>query len=283
MVLLQLKSQFLDRLTPLYDAEEVARFFELLLNAFESKKRIDLALDPQLETQQLPRWNQAMEALERFEPIQYIIGETEFFGLTFEVTPATLIPRPETEELVEWILKDANAASLSILEIGTGTGCIPITLAKQLPHAHVTSIDISTEALAVATRNAKRNAVNVQFIHQSVLETEALETCFADQFFDVIVSNPPYVRHLEKHEIQPNVLEHEPHLALFVEDEDALLFYRHIGQLAQNHLKKGGMLYFEINQYLGKETVALLEQLGFQGVELRKDLFGNDRMIRCER
>ena len=283
MVLLQLKSQFLDRLTPLYDAEEVARFFELLLNAFESKKRIDLALDPQLETQQLPRWNQAMEALERFEPIQYIIGETEFFGLPFEVTPATLIPRPETEELVEWILKDANAASLSILEIGTGTGCIPITLAKQLPHAHVTSIDISTEALAVATRNAKRNAVNVQFIHQSVLETEALETCFADQFFDVIVSNPPYVRHLEKHEIQPNVLEHEPHLALFVEDEDALLFYRHIGQLAQNHLKKGGMLYFEINQYLGKETVALLEQLGFQGVELRKDLFGNDRMIRCER
>lgn len=283
MVLLQLKSQFLDRLTPLYDAEEVARFFELLLNAFESKKRIDLALDPQLETQQLPRWNQAMDALERFEPIQYILGETEFFGLPFEVTPATLIPRPETEELVEWILKDSNAASLSILEIGTGTGCIPITLAKQLPHAHVTSIDVSTEALAVATRNATRNAVNVQFIHQSVLETEALETCFADQFFDVIVSNPPYVRHLEKQEIQPNVLEHEPHLALFVEDDDALLFYRHIGQLAQNHLKIGGKLYFEINQYLGKETVALLEQLGFQGVELRKDLFGNDRMIRCER
>jgi len=283
MVLLQLKSQFLDRLTPLYDAEEVARFFELLLNAFESKKRIDLALDPQLETQQLHRWNQAMEALERFEPIQYIIGETEFFGLPLEVTPATLIPRPETEELVEWILKDANAASLSILEIGTGTGCIPITLAKQLPHAHVTSIDISTEALAVATRNATRNAVNVQFIHQSVLETEALETCFADQFFDVIVSNPPYVRHLEKHEIQPNVLEHEPHLALFVEDDDALLFYRHIGQLAQNHLKKGGKLYFEINQYLGKETVALLKQLGFQDVDLRKDFFGNDRMIRCER
>jgi len=283
MVLLQLKSQFLDRLTPLYDAEEVARFFELLLNAFESKKRIDLALDPQLETQQLPRWNQAMDALERFEPIQYILGETEFFGLPFEVTPATLIPRPETEELVEWILKDSNAASLSILEIGTGTGCIPITLAKQLPHAHVTSIDISTEALAVATRNATRNAVNVQFIHQSVLETEALETCFADQFFDVIVSNPPYVRHLEKHEIQPNVLEHEPHLALFVEDDDALLFYRHIGQLAQNHLKKGGKLYFEINQYLGKETVALLNQLGFQDVDLRKDFFGNDRMIRCER
>ncbi|WP_264510891.1 peptide chain release factor N(5)-glutamine methyltransferase [Flavobacterium sp. N1719] len=283
MVLLQLKSQFLDRLTPLYDAEEVARFFELLLNAIESKKRIDLALDPQLETQQLPRWNQAMDALERFEPIQYILGETEFFGLPFEVTPATLIPRPETEELVEWILKDANAASLSILEIGTGSGCIPITLAKQLPHAHVTSIDVSTEALAIATRNATRNVVNVQFIHQSVLETEALETCFADQFFDVIVSNPPYVRHLEKQEIQPNVLEHEPHLALFVEDDDALLFYRHIGQLAQNHLKIGGKLYFEINQYLGKETVALLEQLGFQGVELRKDLFGNDRMIRCER
>lgn len=283
MVLLQLKFQFLDRLTPLYDAEEVARFFELLLNAFESKKRIDLVLNPQLETQLLHRWNQAMEALERFEPIQYIIGETEFYGLPFDVTPATLIPRPETEELVEWILKDAGLTSLSILDVGTGTGCIPITLAKQLPQAQVTSIDVSTEALAVATRNAERNGVNVQFIPQSVLETEALETCFADQFFDVIVSNPPYVRHLEKHEIQPNVLEHEPHLALFVEDDDALLFYSHIGQFALNHLKKGGKLYFEINQYLGNETIALVESLGFQNIVLRKDLFGNDRMLRCER
>lgn len=283
MVLLQLKSQFLDRLTPLYDAEEVARFFELLLNAFESKKRIDLVLNPQLETQLLHRWNQAMEALERFEPIQYIIGETEFYGLPFDVTPATLIPRPETEELVEWILKDAGLTSLSILDVGTGTGCIPITLAKQLPQAQVTSIDVSTEALAVATRNAQRNGVNVQFIPQSVLETEALETCFADQFFDVIVSNPPYVRHLEKEEIQPNVLKHEPHLALFVEDDDALLFYRHIGQFALHHLKKGGKLYFEINQYLGNETIALVESLGFQNIVLRKDLFGNDRMLRCER
>lgn len=283
MVLLQLKSQFLDRLTPLYDAEEVARFFELLLNAFESKKRIDLVLNPQLETQLLHRWNQAMEALERFEPIQYIIGETEFYGLPFDVTPATLIPRPETEELVEWILKDAGLTSLSILDVGTGSGCIPITLAKQLPQAQVTSIDVSTEALAVATRNAERNSVNVQFIPQSVLETEALETCFADHFFDVIVSNPPYVRHLEKEEIQPNVLEHEPHLALFVEDDDALLFYSHIGQFALNHLKKGGKLYFEINQYLGNETIALVESLGFQNIVLRKDLFGNDRMLRCER
>lgn len=283
MVLLQLKSQFLDRLTPLYDAEEVARFFELLLNAFESKKRIDLVLNPQLETQLLHRWNQAMEALERFEPIQYIIGETEFYGLPFDVTPATLIPRPETEELVEWILKDAGLTSLSILDVGTGTGCIPITLAKQLPQAQFTSIDVSTEALAVATRNAQRNGVNVQFIPHSVLETEALETCFTDQFFDVIVSNPPYVRHLEKEEIQPNVLEHEPHLALFVEDDDALLFYRHIGQFALHHLKKGGKLYFEINQYLGNETIALVESLGFQNIVLRKDLFGNDRMLRCER
>lgn len=283
MVLLQLKSLFLDRLTPLYDAEEVARFFELLLNAFESKKRIDLVLNPQLETQQLHRWNQALEALERFEPIQYIIGETEFYGLPFDVTPATLIPRPETEELVEWILKDAGLTSLSILDVGTGTGCIPITLAKQLPQAQVTSIDVSTEALAVATRNAQRNGVNVQFIPQSVLETEALERCFTNHFFDVIVSNPPYVRHLEKEGIQPNVLEHEPHLALFVEDDDALLFYRHIGQFALHHLKKGGKLYFEINQYLGNETIALVESLGFQNIVLRKDLFGNDRMLRCER
>jgi release factor glutamine methyltransferase len=199
------------------------------------------------------------------------------------VTPATLIPRPETEELVAWILHDLPNTTGTILDIGTGSGCIPIAIAKNCPQASVTAIDIAADALAVAQRNAQRNAVNVHFIQENALDTDAMEVRFKAQFFDCIVSNPPYVRQLEKHEIQPNVLEHEPHLALFVDDEDALLFYRRIGQLALNHLIQGGKLYFEINQYLGAETQQLMKQLGFSSVTLRKDLFGNDRMLRCER
>lgn len=283
MELRQLKAQFEAQLSLLYDAEEARRFFELLLEAYESKKRIDLVLTPDLTTTQPERWQAAFQALQQFEPIQYIIGTTFFYDLQFEVTPATLIPRPETEELVAWILNDAPNCTSAILDIGTGTGCIPIAIAKNRPKASVAAIDISSEALAIAQRNAKYNAVNVQFMHENALDSTAMATRFNNQFFDIIVSNPPYVRQLEKHEIQPNVLKHEPHLALFVEDEDALLFYRHIGQFALNHLKKGGKLYFEINQYLGVETKQLMEQLGFTSVILRKDLFGNDRMLRCER
>jgi release factor glutamine methyltransferase len=283
MEIRQLKAQFETQLSALYDPEEARRFFELLLEAYESKKRIDLVLTPDLTTMQPERWQAAFEALRRFVPIQYIIGATYFYDLHLEVTPATLIPRPETEELVAWILHDLPNTTGTILDIGTGSGCIPIAIAKNCPQASVTAIDIAADALAVAQRNAQRNAVNVHFIQENALDTDAMEVRFKAQFFDCIVSNPPYVRQLEKHEIQPNVLEHEPHLALFVDDEDALLFYRHIGQFALNHLKKGGKLYFEINQYLGAETQQLMEQLGFSTVILRKDLFGNDRMLRCER
>lgn len=283
MEIRQLKAQFETQLSALYDPEEARRFFELLLEAYESKKRIDLVLTPDLTTMQPERWQAAFEALRRFVPIQYIIGATYFYDLPFEVTPATLIPRPETEELVAWILHDLPNTTGTILDIGTGSGCIPIAIAKNCPQASVTAIDIAADALAVAQRNAQRNAVNVHFIQENALDTDAMEVRFNAQFFDCIVSNPPYVRQLEKHEIQPNVLEHEPHLALFVDDEDALLFYRRIGQFALNHLKKGGKLYFEINQYLGADTQQLMEQLGFSSVTLRKDLFGNDRMLRCER
>lgn len=283
MELRQLKAQFEQQLSTLYDAEEARRFFELLLEAYEYKKRIDLVLTPDIITMQPERWQAALEALQRFEPIQYIIGTTFFYDLPFEVTPATLIPRPETEELVAWILYDFPNTNGAILDIGTGSGCIPIAIAKNCPQASVTAIDVAADALAVAQRNAQRNAVNVQFIQENALDSTAMEDRFNNQFFESIVSNPPYVRKLEKHEIQPNVLEHEPHLALFVDDEDALLFYRHIGQFALNHLKKEGKLYFEINQYLGAETKQLMEQLGFSSVTLRKDLFGNDRMLRCER
>ena len=172
---------------------------------------------------------------------------------------------------------------MQILDIGTGTGCIPISIKKNIPQAEVFAIDISEEALKVAKRNAVENNVEVNFILQNILEVEKLSIINYQLpiKFDVIVSNPPYVRNLEKQEIKKNVLEYEPHLALFVEDNDALLFYRKIAQLAKESLTENGQLFFEINQYLGKETVELLEQLGFKNIELQKDIYGNDRMIKC--
>jgi release factor glutamine methyltransferase len=163
------------------------------------------------------------------------------------------------------------------LDIGTGSGCIAISLAKNMPNAKVYAIDISEKALATAKKNALLNKVDVTFITQNILETDDLK-----QQFDIIVSNPPYVRNLEKQEIKKNVLDNEPHLALFVEDDDALIFYKKIAVLAQKNLLENGLLFFEINQYLGKDMIKLLEQMNFKNIELRKDIYGNDRMIRGE-
>ena len=181
---------------------------------------------------------------------------------------------------MDLIIKDGavprNDYTLKILDIGTGSGCIAISLAKNLPNAQVFAIDVSEKALAIAKKNAEINTVKVTFITQNILETEDLE-----QQFDIIVSNPPYVRNLEKKEIKKNVLDSEPHLALFVEDNDALIFYKKIAELAQKNLVPNGQLYFEINQYLGKEMIDLLEKMNFKNIELRKDIYGNDRMISC--
>ena len=276
------RTQFIDVLTPIYDAGEAESFFYLILEEKQKLKRIDLALQPDLlfSEEEIVVWNSILEELKKEIPIQYLLGSTSFYGLDFEVNPNVLIPRPETEELVEWIIRNNSKIEkfkdLKILDIGTGSGCIAISLAKNLPNATVSAIDVSEKALATAKKNAQNNSVNVSFINQDILETEDL-----GQQFDIIVSNPPYVRNLEKEEIKKNVLDNEPHLALFVEDEDALIFYKKIAQLAQKNLTANGMLFFEINQYLGPETVALLEELQFKDIELRKDMYGNDRMIRC--
>jgi len=188
-----------------------------------------------------------------------------------------LIPRPETEELVDWIVKDSkNSSSIRIIDIGTGSGCIAISLAKNLPNAEVFAIDISPEALKIAKHNAKINSVKVHFI-----ETDILNTTTLSNTFDVIVSNPPYVRELEKEQMQQNVLANEPHIALFVKNENPLLFYNKISDLAKTHLLKNGDLYFEINQYLGIETKALLKSKGFKNIELKKDIYAVNRMIKA--
>ncbi|HBS53588.1 MAG TPA: peptide chain release factor N(5)-glutamine methyltransferase, partial [Flavobacterium sp.] len=229
---------------------------------------------------ELKIWSSILEQLKKEIPIQYILGVTHFYGLEFEVNSAVLIPRPETEELVDWIIQNSKSKAqnsrLKILDIGTGSGCIAVALAKNLLNAQVFALDVSEQALATAKTNSEKNQVQLAFIHQSILETLDL-----GQQFDIIVSNPPYVRELEKQEIKKNVLDNEPHLALFVEDNDALIFYRKIAQLAQKNLNPQGQLYFEINQYLGQEMLDLLQGMGFKNCELRKDIYRNDRMIQC--
>lgn len=288
MLLKDYKNIFKNELRSIYDEREIDSFFYIILEKLHGLKRIDLALNPEtiLDGIHLRQWKGIVSDLKIQRPIQYILGETEFYGLRFEVNESTLIPRPETEELVELIIVESRKSkveSLKILDVGTGSGCIPVSLAKNIPDAEVFAIDVSEKALATAERNAEINHVKVHFVSADILKTEDLQQLSDLRLstFDIIVSNPPYVRNLEKAEIKPNVLEYEPHLALFVDDNDALLFYRKIGQLAKKNLSPNGKLYFEINQYLGKETVQLLEDLGFSNVELKKDIYGNDRMIRC--
>ena len=217
--------------------------------------------------------------LQKNEPIQYIIGIESFFGLTFEVNPNVLIPRPETQELVSWIIEDYQSDdSVRILDIGTGSGCIPISLGKQLSKAEVESWDISEGALEVASRNCVRNGVKVLLRQKDVLKATP-----EGNLYDVIVSNPPYITNKEKVEMESNVLDWEPSLALFVPDEDPLLFYRKIAQLGCDMLKEGGSLYFEINRAYGEETILMLKELGYAQIELKKDSWGNDRMIKAKR
>ncbi|MFK7048675.1 Release factor glutamine methyltransferase [Flavobacterium columnare] len=280
MLLKEYKIQFVEELLKTYDEKEIESFFCLLLEAFHGMKRIDFALNPYLELDalQLLQWETVLGQLKQEKPIQYILGETDFFGMSFYVNEHTLIPRPETEELVNWIIQKVSIvkkdAKIRILDIGTGTGCIAISLAKNIPMAEVYAMDVSLKVLEVARRNARRNNVAIEFIHQDVLTLEKL-----DFTFDIIVSNPPYVRNSEKVEIKKNVLNYEPHLALFVKDEDALIFYRKIAQLALISLNEEGCLFFEINQYLGKDMMVLMEELQFENINLRKDLYGNDRML----
>lgn len=214
------------------------------------------------------------------EPIQYIIGETEFFGLTFEVNSDVLIPRPETEELVDLMIKDlkhSGKPSLKILDIGTGSGCIAISLAQYLPQAQVFALDISADALKIAERNAQRHQVNLTLWQNDLLQLQQLP-----EEFDVIVSNPPYVRQMEKHKMQANVLDFEPHLALFVPDENPLLFYEKIFIVARKSLSKQGKLYLEINEFLGQDMLNLAQQSGFQEVQLVKDFLNKDRFLICK-
>ena len=303
MRLKSLIKTFHEELDPIYGREETNSFFNLLIEHYIYISRLKLILYPAFEIneRQTQLMLNALTELKLHTPIQYILGETEFYGLPFKVDPSVLIPRPETEELVEEVLMSLKKTAvgrenLRILDIGTGSGCIAVTLAYYLQNAQVYGLDVSKEALDMAKTNAQLNHVDVSFLKHDILNRSGAGFfAFGEpaspagresrpneeiQKFDVIVSNPPYVRQLERDQMNPNVLDNEPHLALFVENDNPLKFYKAICEFAQEHLKKGGRLFMEINEYLGTEMMKLLSDYDFDGIVLQKDIFGKDRIIK---
>ena len=270
-----------DALSGIYPPSEALSLAKMLLVEVFDFSTLELygGKDKEISGKRRDVLDEMIRRLKKNEPIQYIIGVESFCGLTFEVNPSVLIPRPETQELVGWIAGDCEGKeACRILDIGTGSGCIPVSLAHRLPKAEVESWDISEDALQVARRNAERNGVEVLFLQKDVLKASPDEARY-----DVIVSNPPYIAEKEKVDMEANVLDWEPSIALFVPDEDPLLFYRKIAQLGCSMLKEGGALYFEINRAYGQETIQMLEAMGYKDIELRKDSWGNDRMMKAER
>lgn len=270
------------QLDALYPRQEVDSFAFLSFNHYKGFTRTDLTMkdDERLSESELLSFIRVAKKLKQFEPIQYILGETEFYGLNFRVNKAVLIPRPETEELVDWILKSHKGQGFHVLDIGTGSGCIPISLKKNLNQAQVSAVDISPEALEVAKKNAQLNEGDVEFYQLDIRDEQVWQKLGQ---YDIIVSNPPYVLESEKAEMEKNVLDYEPELALFVKENDPLVFYRYILKFAQSHLKPDGNIYFELNEKLGQSLIALCNDLGFANCELRQDLRNKDRMLRCSR
>lgn len=272
-----------------YDAREAAQICDWVLEYVTGKKRIDRLIDKEasLTAAQQLRLTQIQEELQAHRPIQYVLGEAWFWGMRFFVNEAVLIPRPETEELVEWIVEETlNAERLTLnaeqrtknlLDIGTGSGCIPVSLAKKLPHWSVNAIDVSETALQVARKNAADLEAAVLF--QQIDFLDELQWPLLP-VVDLIVSNPPYIKAVERQSMAKHVLDFEPSLALFVPDEDALVFYRKIAAFGKTHLHTEGAIFVEINEALGKETIALFEQQGYTA-RLRKDVQGKDRMIKA--
>lgn len=276
MKIIQYRTHFIENLTPIYDEDEARNFFYLILQDLKGLSKLDVALNPEIELteEEKDKFEGYLSKLKVQEPIQYLLGATEFYGLSFDVNPNVLIPRPETEELVDWIISEnQDKPSLTILDIGTGSGCIAISLAKHLK-AEVTAFDISDQALITAQTNADKNEA---FVH--LVEFDILNDRWEGDPFDCIVSNPPYVKETEKTQMRANVLEYEPELALFVPDENALVFYEEIADFAKLNLTKNGQLYFEINQYHGAEVIAMLKAKGFKNIQLKKDIYENDRMV----
>ncbi|NNC35067.1 MAG: peptide chain release factor N(5)-glutamine methyltransferase [Croceitalea sp.] len=287
MQLSSIKNIFHKELKPLYGKEEINGFFGWLIEFYLGLPPFALVLDPYLtlsKSEEKPFFT-ALAGLKLEKPIQYILGEAHFMDMEIKVNEAVLIPRPETEELVRWVIAEVKGREKDekindvrhILDIGTGSGCIAIAIARFCANVRLQALDISENALLLAKENALIQSTDIDFIKMDILQWREMDTTF-----DIIVSNPPYVRDLEKAEIKNNVLKHEPWQALFVPDNQPLLYYDAIIKFAKRHLAEGGSLFFEINQYLSQETKALLIQNNFHEIELKKDIFENERMIKAK-
>ena len=266
-----------DNLKGVIGNDEARQFAWLIFDYLRKYSQSDLLFkgDELLSDEEISFINNAVNKLKQSEPIQYVLGQVEFMGLVFKVDKRVLIPRPETEELVEWILSEIPESNINILDIGTGSGAIPVSIKKHRPEINIHAWDISNDALVVAKDNAMLNSVDINFKCVDILKPEE-HTCF-----DIIISNPPYVTESEKALMLNNVLDFEPHTALFVPNNDPLLFYKAIAAFSKKSLKQGGMLFFEINEAFGKETVELLELYGFSQIILKKDISGKDRMVKA--
>ena len=274
MKLKDLKKDFITKLAITYPNEEILSIFKILCKQYMnmSPTKLLLAGEELINIKQIDMFSKAIIKLLSEEPIQYILETTSFYGLEFICSPSALIPRPETEELVDWIVK-SETNEIKILDIGTGTGCISVSLANRNGFV-VDALDVSSSALELAKQNAKKNQVDINFIEADIFEY------ISDKQYDLIVSNPPYIRNLEKKKMQNNVLNFEPQLALFVEDDDPLVFYNSILQFANSNLYEKGSVYFEINENFSKEMESLLYSYGFIEIELKKDSFGKNRFVR---
>lgn len=298
MKLTELTILYQEKLSALYDEEEAQSLFLIALYEVLGYKKTDYILNKEqlVPDTVLLKLNNILLGLTKGKPIQYIIGHAEFYGLKFKVNPSVLIPRPETEELVEWVLSpnpqrglsvDSSIVNLkskivNILDIGTGSGCIAIALKKHLPKANVSAIDISPEALAVAKENALLNEVGIDFIQHDILSNSVIQS-FNHSKFNIIVSNPPYIKEEEKAEMHQNVLANEPHTALFVSNDRPLIFYEAIADFALENLRNSGTLFFEINANLSKETIQMLGDKGFIDIRLKIDMQGKERMISAQK
>ncbi len=275
----EVKKEIKDTLTKLYDIREAQEITNLVVEDVSGfdKLRQSLNFSEELDNQQLTQLIIYLKQLVHFRPVQYILGRTTFYNLTLIVREGVLIPRPETEELIHWILNEDRLKNLKVLDVGTGSGCIPVVLKHEAPEWNVQACDISPSALEVAKLNAKMYHLDIHFTEQDILS----DSLTLENAYDLIISNPPYVRNSECKHIKENVLRFEPSIALFVDDNDPLIFYKRITDLAKQRLKNGGVLFFEINEAFGAECVKLLEDKGFVNVELRKDIHAKDRMLRA--
>ncbi len=273
-----------ESLKDLYPPSEISSLVRLIMERVSNIQphHFLFCKDKILPEAEKNRIHEIVERLKEMEPIQYILGTADFYSLQFEVNPSVLIPRPETEELVEQVIIDNEGKKIKILDIGTGSGCIAVTLRKHLKQASIIATDISTEALDTARRNAKRNNATITFIQTDILNPEKAEMDIPF-ILDVIVSNPPYIKEEEKIDMERNVLDYEPHIALFVPDNDPLLYYWHIAHFGKKKLRRNGRLYFEINAAYGSMVVEMLEEEGYKDIELIQDLSGKDRIVKARK